>query len=181
MSFQIKRSHPFFLKEKLNEKGASEEGRATTMSLAIYELYCQACDQLQALPDCVHSATHTPTCAHVCRCGAALEWVGLTKNQLEDLLDVLQTSQGNVGAFYSLLRQYPWYTGSYRILAACYHALHDSNAVRHKEMAMGLFETTYQAQLEYDETYECEDERYEDAGYEEERYEDAGYEDAGLA
>jgi hypothetical protein len=42
-------------------------------------------------------------------------------------------------------------------------------------MALGLFETTYQAQLEYDETYECEDAGYEDAGYE-----DAGYEDAGL-
>jgi hypothetical protein len=106
--------------------------------------------------------------------------VGLTKNQLEDLLDVLQTSQGNVGAFYSLLRQYPWYTGSYRILSACYHALHDSNAVRHKEMALGLFETTYQAQLEYDETYECEDAGYEDAGYEDACYEDACYEDAAL-
>ena len=135
------------------------------MSLVLHELYCQACDQLQTLPDCVHAARHPKTCAHVCRCGAALEWVGLTKNQLEDLLDVLQTSQGNEGAFYSLLRQYPWYTGSYYILASCYHTLHDCIAVRHKDMALGLFEMTYHAQQEYDATYE--DETYDDA------YEDA--------
>ena len=115
------------------------------MSLAIYgDLYCADCDRIQALSACVSAcvhAEHNPnTCEHVCACGGALRPSALTEEQLESLLALLEASKGNKDVFYYSLQDLEWFNASDRILAACYHTLHDYQAVAHKEMALTLFD-----------------------------------------
>ena len=119
------------------------------MSLAIYgDLYCESCDSIQALGACVHAETHNPnTCAHECACGGALRPSALTEEQLESLLALLEASKGDKDMFYYSLQDLKWINGSYCILAACYHSLHDYVAVAYKEMALTLFDEWYDLQV----------------------------------